>query len=501
MRRSLSTLLFLLVVHVLPPRAGAYLEGDFDTAYCWTTPPGSEVTTLTACPPAVRLEWTRPPPETMLERVPESVSYRVELDPSLGVASVVHANVHSCDFEIGSSCSPQVRENGDLVTHTEAQEGDLLPAADGAADAAEFVSDLTLLAGRWIVIAHVRYVAGGVQYDTAVGLHRTVDAAASTDALLRVSLATLGGLVLVALGLAFVRRWRRRDHIDAEEERETLSSRLRRRLRTEFALVCFRTVWLAAEIALDTLTLLDIVRMPERDRGGILAPYTVAFVVGTVVAVAVSGANLILLRQLYYHYKGAGEAKAQHEPWRRRSRAKSADRPLDAYDDEAQLEASKRTLRQIYTTLVLLVLVDLPPLAITMRLLWRVADLGKYPAISASVTFGLVSVGYRASKAPRALELRDGRRELRERMRAAHTFERARQGGGAFSPAAKTVHRQASPPPLSATLPPPGSPTPLDLLRRHRTGLAPPGAAAAEEVGGTAAGGGEDDDVEVVLEL
>jgi hypothetical protein len=118
--------------------------------------------TVLACPSAVQLAFSRPPPEAIGAFEPVTVAYGVRINeaelPSklipggTGTASdVVHANIHSC-FNSAGACTPFIADTPGLATHTNADKADLDPTG-----AASFAAEVVLGPGTYTIIAHIRF--------------------------------------------------------------------------------------------------------------------------------------------------------------------------------------------------------------------------------------------------------------------------------------------------------------------------------------------------------
>ena len=166
-----------------------YLEDASSTCpVCWITSGKDGSVQFGGCPPEIRIEWDRVPPEHMYDGESYEVAYtvRVAREVRRGIIKqnnfhLPHVNVHSC-LPASGACTPFIQNTPGLATHTDALEADF--RADGTA---RFKSVINLPENRYTMIAHARFFvpdpscpAGATsqdclnKIDMAIGEQRTI---------------------------------------------------------------------------------------------------------------------------------------------------------------------------------------------------------------------------------------------------------------------------------------------------------------------------------------
>jgi len=164
--------------------SSAYLMGNESLVWCWKKNVSTGVQEMMnegGCPNFVNTLWVNAPPQEMYEDTHYDMSYRVYVPTTMNITRVKetdvwHTNLHACKVVSNAPCVPNVANNPGLVTSTPAVSGDLSTTVEnGAYTLLVEHEDLDLTWGTWTIIAHSRWqVAGGTQYDIAIGTRRNI---------------------------------------------------------------------------------------------------------------------------------------------------------------------------------------------------------------------------------------------------------------------------------------------------------------------------------------
>jgi len=150
-------------------------------------------------------------PEEINDQTPVQATIHFELDvtqfsiidqtvSTLGDFSIPHVNIHSCISSVGA-CTPFIANTPGLSTHTSAQSKDFSSTTSSQSILTETIL-VTLPAGSYTIIGHVRFFTANGKYDVAMGQSRTVKLLEKTDNTLLFVLVTCGGFVALIACLA-----------------------------------------------------------------------------------------------------------------------------------------------------------------------------------------------------------------------------------------------------------------------------------------------------------
>lgn len=183
--------------------AQGYLLGDPDQTICWCKNLATGVQEmLQNCPEGVVEYWTTLPPSLMYAGDTYRVGYLTRLNINIAsTPAILHANVHSCRDETGT-CTPNVAQTPDLVTHTTA----LTSALPEDTRSVTFNADISLAKGSWTIIAHIRFkTSNTTQYDVAIGTKRNVKVKSEEQVIngAVVTAAQIAAAISIALLFAF----------------------------------------------------------------------------------------------------------------------------------------------------------------------------------------------------------------------------------------------------------------------------------------------------------
>ena len=196
---------FLIVALAFMGFVRGYETGD-DITLCWVTNETSGVRVRESCGGAsVTFQGVEQTSfwEGKVYEKKYSATVPATLSPS---ASIPHANIHSCVRTVGF-CTPFVSNTPGLATHSTALTGVI------SNDEVSFTSDVSLDAGQYTMIAHVRwYDTSGRRHDMARAAFADVKrepTAVIVSVSLGVALLVLVMLVCIVQGRAAIRRYKK----------------------------------------------------------------------------------------------------------------------------------------------------------------------------------------------------------------------------------------------------------------------------------------------------
>jgi len=203
--------------------ANGYLTGE-DHAVLWTTKQVVSACNGSISTEVISMELTDPSlqgihlkfsmPDTLTDGVPSQASITFELADSWTIVKdsgfmLPHVNIHSCLSKIGA-CTPFIKNTPGLSTHTEAVKRDITTTTTPGRWSLSEKMQVTLDAGSYMAIAHVRFFTSAGKYDVAYGLPRTVQPVPpkeTTDEKVMLILLIVLGSCLTAAGVFFFVRF------------------------------------------------------------------------------------------------------------------------------------------------------------------------------------------------------------------------------------------------------------------------------------------------------
>jgi len=196
-----------------------------DVTLCWVTPVNGSAAREDCSGAEVIYEV--PPPADMMQGSTYEVRYQMVVPSTRSpTGTIPHANIHSCDRNVGF-CTPFVANTPGLSTHSAALQGTL--TSHGTDETTTFASQVLLDAGQYTIIAHCRwYDTNGAQHNMARAVMRDVAPPVNVLIFVSIGLGAFVFLMFVATAVYFVRKHVRHFRLLEERAEKAFKNRSRR---------------------------------------------------------------------------------------------------------------------------------------------------------------------------------------------------------------------------------------------------------------------------------